>query len=436
MTTPECSVASTTPQTLFLYKVRGLPHPTRSLKIALDLTRNGAAVCCDTLRLRSHRHRLALGHLRSVEDLQQRRQLPKNDQHDQRSKHSITSAVLVDGIKRLTVQGRLLLQVLTLSMVSLTKSCLRAIDCTEDAELGHATLDAMPDVLCDWQSRSFKMQKGLAITLMLIYDILVPWGLFSVLALAQDSGRINEPEFRQAHGWYLQKYHADAWYAELVFVFYRIAMSSCAVMLSSRANASLCLVLMGLVTAAMLAFVLSVKPFNDNEDDRPSEEAMTSADRKQAWALGATVAATLVGFGCAQTKDRGEGMDAAIAALITCIGAAPILVGLYEKYKDHKANKDDTGDNEEEEDGVYQTHLPPNSSDLHTFLEDANLASHADGLAGIGATAVHDLHYVEDTDLVSIGLKKSEVARFRRKLAEHAEGRQNATENPLQGGLL
>ena len=129
-------------------------------------------------------------------------------------------------------------------------------------------------------------------------------------------------------------------------------------------------------------------------------------------------------------------MDAAIAALITCIGAAPILVGLYEKYKDHKANKDDTGDNEEEEDGVYQTHLPPNSSDLHTFLEDANLASHADGLAGIGATAVHDLHYVEDADLVSIGLKKSEVARFRRKLAEHAQGRQNATENPLQGGLL
>jgi hypothetical protein len=340
------------------------------------------------------------------------------------------------GSNDLTVQGRLLLQVLTLSMVSLTKSCLHAIDCTEDAELGHATLDAMPDVLCDWQSRSFKMQKGLAITLMFIYDLLVPWGLFSVLALAQDSGHINEPEFLQAHGWYLQKYHADAWYAELVFVFYRIAMSSCAVLLSSRANASLCLALMGLVTAAMLAFVLSVKPFNDNEDDRPSEEAMTSADRKQAWALGATVAATLVGFGCAQTKDRGEGMDAAIAALITCIGAAPILVGLYEKYKDHKANKDDTGDNEEEEDGVYQTHLPPNSSDLHTFLEDANLASHADGLAGIGATAVHDLHYVEDADLVSIGLKKSEVARFRRKLAEHAQGRQNATENPLQGGLL
>jgi hypothetical protein len=243
------------------------------------------------------------------------------------------------GSNDLTVQGRLLLQVLTLSMVSLTKSCLHAIDCTEDAELGHATLDAMPDVLCDWQSRSFKMQKGLAITLMFIYDLLVPWGLFSVLALAQDSGHINEPEFLQAHGWYLQKYHADAWYAELVFVFYRIAMSSCAVLLSSRANASLCLALMGLVTAAMLAFVLSVKPFNDNEDDRPSEEAMTSADRKQAWALGATVAATLVGFGCAQTKDRGEGMDAAIAALITCIGAAPILAGLYEKYKDHKANK-------------------------------------------------------------------------------------------------
>ena len=48
------------------------------------------------------------------------------------------------------------------------------------------------------------------------------------------------------------------------------------------------------------------------------------------------------------------------------------------------------------------------------------------------ACAAHDLHYVGGAKLVSIGLKKSEVARFRRELAEHAEGRQNATENPCR----
>ena len=44
-----------------------------------------------------------------------------------------------------------------------------------------------------------------------------------------------------------------------------------------------------LMTVAMLVFVLlCVKPYNDDEGDAPSEEVMTSADRKQAWSLYST----------------------------------------------------------------------------------------------------------------------------------------------------
>ena len=91
---------------------------------------------------------------------------------------------------------------------------------------------------------------------------------------------------------------------------------------------------------------------------------------------------------------------------------------------------------EEEDDGADLMQTPPDSSDLHTFLEDADLASHVSGLVDIGVTSVHDLQYVEDADLLSIGLQKSEVARLWSKLAEHGEGKQSATENPLQAGLL
>lgn len=248
------------------------------------------------------------------------------------------------------------MQVLTLCMVSLTKSCLRAIDCTEDPDLRLSTLDVMPDVMCE--GTTFYLQATAAGVLLFVYDLLIPLLIADTLHSARTSGQIYNLEFREKHGWYLRKYHADAWYAELVFVLYRIVMSSCAVLLSSRANASLCLALMGLVTATMLKFVLTVKPFkdDDDDDDHLSALVMTSADRKQAWALAATMAATMVGFGCAQTKNRGDIMDAAIATLISCIGVTPILVGLYEKYKDHKAKQKGNIDDEQDSEGVDENH--------------------------------------------------------------------------------
>ena len=260
-------------------------------------------------------------------------------------------------------------QILALSTVSLTKSCFRAIDCSID-DRGHSTLDAMPDVLCEGET--FLWQKFTAFALLTMYTFVIPLGELTLLVVGRSSGRINDIDFQQTHGWYLQKYHAvrthgrdasrerllkrcrllqGAWYAELIFVYYRIAMSAEAVLLSSPQNAAVCLALMCLTTSAMLVFVLVVKPFKDGTD--LSEEAtMTSADRKQAWALGATVAATLVGFACTQIQDREGSLDVVITAIITAIGTVPMLVGLYEMYKDRKAKQNDAGDADSNDDPV------------------------------------------------------------------------------------
>ena len=85
-----------------------------------------------------------------------------------------------------------------------------------------------------------------------------------------------------------------AWYAEFVFLYYKIAMASLAVLLGSSAKAPTCLALMALVTAALLVFVLVVKPFDDGSHESP--EMLTKADKLQADALGATLTGTAVGF--------------------------------------------------------------------------------------------------------------------------------------------
>ena len=121
-----------------------------------------------------------------------------------------------------------------------------------------------------------------------------------------------------------------AWYAEFVFLYYKIAMVSCSVLLGSSARAAPCMALMGLLTAALLAFVLLVKPFKDDRSIlSASTEVMTAADKMQATAFAATIAACTIGFLCALTKDRGVALDAVLVLLTAVMGVIPVVVGLY-----------------------------------------------------------------------------------------------------------
>ena len=118
---------------------------------------------------------------------------------------------------------------------------------------------------------------------------------------------------------------------------------SISVLLGSSANAPTCLALMALVTAALLVFVLVVKPFDDGSHESP--EMLTSADKLQAYALSATLAATAVGFVCVQSADSlGDGGEAAVSVLIAIIGVFPIAVALYEEYGPKPADGEEAGD--------------------------------------------------------------------------------------------
>ena len=141
-----------------------------------------------------------------------------------------------------------------------------------------------------------------------------------------------------------------AWYAEFIFLYYKIAMASLSVLLGSSARAAVCMALMGLLTTAMLAFVLRVKPFKDDRSIlSASTEMMTAADKMQASAYAATIAACTIGFLCALTKDRGAGLDALLTVLTALIGVLPIAVGFCldppcKKVDEEGKDDDEQGD--------------------------------------------------------------------------------------------
>ena len=140
-----------------------------------------------------------------------------------------------------------------------------------------------------------------------------------------------------------------AWYSEFVFLYYKIAMASFSVLLGSSARAAVCMGLMGLLTAALQAFVLIVKPFKDDSSIlSASTEMMTSADKMQASAFAATITACAIGFLCALTKDRGAGLDAVLALLTGLIGVVPIAVGFYLDPPCKEVDEEQTDDEAQE----------------------------------------------------------------------------------------
>jgi hypothetical protein len=126
-------------------------------------------------------------------------------------------------------------------------------------------------------------------------------------------------------------------------------MASFSVLLGSSARAAVCMGLMGLLTAALLAFVLFVRPFKDDRSIvSASTEAMTAADKMQASAFVATIAACAIGFLCALTKDRGAVLDAVLALLTALISVIPIVVGFYLDPPCKEVDKKQSDDEEQE----------------------------------------------------------------------------------------
>ena len=130
-----------------------------------------------------------------------------------------------------------------------------------------------------------------------------------------------------------------AWFAEFVFLYYRITIAALSVLVGSSANAQLCLVLMALATAGLLAFVLLVKPYDDGSHTSP--EMLTSADKAQAHSLGATLVASAIGFVCLLSPGRRAGSNVLAGLVVGVVGVTPLAVGLYEQ---RKASKEEEGD--------------------------------------------------------------------------------------------
>jgi hypothetical protein len=64
----------------------------------------------------------------------------------------------------------------------------------------------MPDVEC--AGTTFLRQQYVAAGLILLYNLIIPAVLFNGLRAAKASGRIDDPDYLQGHGWFLGKYRS------------------------------------------------------------------------------------------------------------------------------------------------------------------------------------------------------------------------------------
>ena len=221
----------------------------------------------------------------------------------------------------------------TLCAVSLTQSSLRAVSCTDQADRDVSTLDAMPAVICDLDEPAFQGQVAFALTTLALYCIYLPGKEILILWNVKDRRQLTDPLFLQAHSWFVCKYHARCWYAEFVFLYYRMAMVACTVMLGSSERTNECLLGMACTTSGLLLFVVRVKPFDDGSTEDP--EHLTGADKMQAYSLVATLTALIIALICKQSPDRSEDFDLLVDVVLAVIGIVPVVVGLVEVRLTH-----------------------------------------------------------------------------------------------------
>ena len=89
--------------------------------------------------------------------------------------------------------------IFTIGLMALIRSCLKVIDCTDQADLGYSTLDALPDIQCftgDHVSWVF-----ISIFLLLIWTVIGPGYAFWHIRSGILVGRLHEQEFLEMHGW-------------------------------------------------------------------------------------------------------------------------------------------------------------------------------------------------------------------------------------------
>ena len=172
------------------------------------------------------------------------------------------------------------------------------------------------------------------------------------LKRANEAGTITEPDFLESHGWFLLKYHCGAWYAEFVFLGYKLAMASVAIFLDSPDRIMFGLSLMIVTTVAYLCFHLKVRPYVDGNDQ--SSDISTAADKLQILSLVTTIVALCAGLLSAApgygSKDRNT-IDVVINVTLSFVSAAPLLAPLlFRDFKEENETKEVVEDEKDAED--------------------------------------------------------------------------------------
>jgi hypothetical protein len=126
----------------------------------------------------------------------------------------------------------------TIAMAMLVRSCVKALDCTEQVDLGGVkTLDAMPEIECWTDDDQFWTMAYIGMSLLVLYVALVPALLFYSLWRYRTGEHMDTADFLAAHGWLVLKYRPAHWWFEFPLMAFKVTWICTSELLGSEADA-------------------------------------------------------------------------------------------------------------------------------------------------------------------------------------------------------
>jgi hypothetical protein len=158
-----------------------------------------------------------------------------------------------------------------------------------------------------------------------LYFVMLPLILIRPLVVAKRAGTIDTRDVLQSHGWLLVKFRTSAWYAEFIFVYYRVFVAFVVGLFGGPKESVGTLLTMMVATTIVLAFVVLVKPYEGSDESTE----LPNNHRMHVVALSATLVAFVLGLislavGPEDTDGRSVA-DVVISLLISLVVIVPMI---------------------------------------------------------------------------------------------------------------
>eukprot|EP01046_Picozoa_sp_COSAG06_P006150 COSAG06_NODE_286_length_18312_cov_90.377752_9_plen_1135_part_00 len=140
----------------------------------------------------------------------------------------------------------------------------------------------------------------------------------------------EDPQFIERHGWLIQKYKRDAYYAEFVLLVHRLCLVIVSVIFESEDATGRRTVVQVVATVLVLVWTAWEKPFR-GQGAEITQDTFSQGDFLEMLALFCLVGGLIVGYVCSLSDEdeRSGGFELLVEVLMSLVALAPALFGVW-----------------------------------------------------------------------------------------------------------